>query len=375
MRAARVPGASVRRYDLDWLRVLVVLMMVPFHAALVFTGPGFMFVKSGGHSPILWAFVGFTYSWSMPLLFFISGAGAWFSLRNRGARSFVAERTQRLLPPTLVGLLVLVPLCAYLTHLQAASSPLSLVGYLAEHFAHPRICDVYWGHLWFLVALMVVAVLGLPALLLVQRDAMERVRARTAALLAAPGALLLAAVPFAAVAPLPSETGLPSFGWAMIGPQAVAYVTGFLVVGHPKMRDAIERSLLPAIVVAIALSVLSLWVPIYARRDIFAHLAFYLGRWAWVVTALGLGQRYLRRDHRILRYFRDAGLAIYLLHVPLASGVAFLVVSLPWAVAAQMALVTITALGGSLLLYEVGIRRHPIMRRLFGLRGRSFEAL
>jgi surface polysaccharide O-acyltransferase-like enzyme len=361
-------GEGVRRNDLDWLRILVILMMIPFHTALVFTGPGFMFVKSGSHSPALWAFVGFTYSWSMPLLFFISGAGAWFSLRRRGGWRFLGERLRRLVPPSLLGLLVLVPLCAYLTHLQTASTPLTLGGFLARHYAQPAIRDVYWGHLWFLVSLLIIAVLAWPVLVLLQRDALAGVRARAAALLNAPGALLLAAVPFAAVAPLPAETGLPSFGWAMIGPQAVAYAAGFLVAGHPLMRGAVARSLLPALGVAIIVSGVSLWIPIYARRDVFAHLAFYLGRWGWVLAAVGLAQRYLRRGGPALRYLCRAGLPVYLLHVPVATALAFFIVARPWPIVWQFVVIVIGTAAGSLLIYEALIRRIRPMRWLFGLR-------
>jgi peptidoglycan/LPS O-acetylase OafA/YrhL len=370
MPASAADVSQTRRHDLDWLRVAVILMMIPFHTALIFTRSGFMFVKSGGHSPLLWGFVGFTYSWSMPLLFFLSGAGAWFSLERRGAGRFLAERVRRLVPPALLGLLILVPLSAYFTHLQASSSPHSLPRYLAEHYTHPQIRDVYWGHLWFVVSLFLIALLSVPALLTIQSEALARARARTADWLRAPGALLLAAVPFAAVAPLPAETGLPSFGWAMIGPQAVAYAAGFLVMGHPRMRDAIDRSLLPALLVAIVVSAVSLWVPIYARRDILAHLAFYLGRWGWVLTAVGLGQRYLRRDSRVLRYLREAGLPVYLLHVPLATAVGFLLIDRPWPIAAQFTAVSAAALVGALLVYELGIRRFNAVRWLFGLKRR-----
>jgi peptidoglycan/LPS O-acetylase OafA/YrhL len=367
------PGVDVhdpehREHDLDWLRILVVLMMVPFHAALVFTARGFMFVKSATHGPWFWAFVGFTYSWSMPLLFFISGAGAWFSLRKRGPLRFLRERLQRLVPPTLLGLFVLVPLSAYFTHLQTAAAPVGLWTYLGAHYAHPRVLDIYWGHVWFLVVLLVLAAVGLPALLALRTISIRGLRTRTAAFLRKPGVLLLAAIPLAAVAPLPDESGLPAFGWAMLAPQAVAYAAGFLLFSQPALREAIDRNLWPSFAVAVALALLSIWVPLYARRDLVPHVVFYLGRWAWVLTALGLGHRFLGRRHPVGHYLNAAGLPVYLLHIPVMSAIAYLVVQQPWPVAAKFTVITAGTYVGAFVLYELLVRRIPGIRRLFGLK-------
>ncbi|UCF09570.1 MAG: acyltransferase family protein [Candidatus Bipolaricaulota bacterium] len=359
---------SQREHDLDWLRILVVLMMVPFHTALVFTGPGFMFVKSGTHGPWFWAFVGFTYSWSMPLLFFISGAGAWFSLKKRGPVGFLRERLERLVPPPLLGLLVLVPFSAYLTHLQTASAPVTLWTFLGAHFAHPRVVDLYWGHIWFLVVLLLLAALGLPALLALRTVSVRGLRTRTAAALRTPGVLLLAAIPLAAVAPLPDESGLPAFGWAMLAPQAVAYAAGFLLFSQPALREAIDRNLWPAMAIAVSLALLSIWVPLHTRRDLVPHVVFYLGRWAWVLTALGLGHRFLDHGSALGRYLREAGLPLYLLHVPVASAIAFVVVDRPWPVAAQFTVITAGTFACSFIIYELVVRRFRVLRWLFGLK-------
>jgi len=42
-----------RRHDLDWLRVLAVLLLIPFHAALIW-GSGFLWIKLAdrGFSPV-----------------------------------------------------------------------------------------------------------------------------------------------------------------------------------------------------------------------------------------------------------------------------------------------------------------------------------
>jgi hypothetical protein len=40
-------GSAVRRHDLDWLRILAVLLLIPFHSARVFDTFEAFYVKNG----------------------------------------------------------------------------------------------------------------------------------------------------------------------------------------------------------------------------------------------------------------------------------------------------------------------------------------
>ena len=102
--------SSDRRYDLDALRVLAVLLLVPFHSARVFDVFDPFYVKNPETSSGLsWAVVAFLNPWHMPLLFVLAVAATWLALGQRGAAGYVRERTRRLLVPLLFGLLVVVP--------------------------------------------------------------------------------------------------------------------------------------------------------------------------------------------------------------------------------------------------------------------------
>ena len=78
-----------RRYDLDWLRVLAVLLLVPFHSALIFSldPRDIVYVKDQVESEILIQFAYFVHQWHMPLLFLIAGASTWFALEFRTGRN------------------------------------------------------------------------------------------------------------------------------------------------------------------------------------------------------------------------------------------------------------------------------------------------
>jgi peptidoglycan/LPS O-acetylase OafA/YrhL len=97
-----------RRRDLDVMRALVVLGLVVFHSARIFSLEPF-YVSNDEESLWLSAFVAWGVVWGMPLMFLIAGQTAGFSLAGRGATAFLAERFKRLMVPFLFGMLVLVP--------------------------------------------------------------------------------------------------------------------------------------------------------------------------------------------------------------------------------------------------------------------------
>src|SRR5919204_3009487 len=108
-----VQAVPARRGELDVLRALVVVGLVFFHSAVIF-GPGDFPVKAAAENRVATVFLAFGATWGMPLLFVISGMGAWYSLRSRGAAAFARERLRRLGVPLLVGLATLVPLQVWL---------------------------------------------------------------------------------------------------------------------------------------------------------------------------------------------------------------------------------------------------------------------
>jgi glucans biosynthesis protein C len=99
---------SPRRQDLDLMRAAVVGGLIFFHTARIFDPLDF-YVKDQPPNLALTLFVLFAGLWGMPLLFVVSGLGAWYSLRSRTATGFIQERLARLLVPFLVGLLLVVP--------------------------------------------------------------------------------------------------------------------------------------------------------------------------------------------------------------------------------------------------------------------------
>ncbi|HEY9592873.1 MAG TPA: acyltransferase family protein, partial [Spirochaetia bacterium] len=159
-----VSKPSVRLFYVDWLRILAVLSLVPFHAACTYLPTADAYIKTSVDG---WASLPFLIviapldGFFMTLLFFVSGIGAYYSFSKRTTGSFIGERARRLLLPLLFGtLLVCIP-SAYMRALQEGYSGGLGLFYGKEFWIH---ADHYlgYGHLWFLFYLFVFSTVLAP---------------------------------------------------------------------------------------------------------------------------------------------------------------------------------------------------------------------
>jgi hypothetical protein len=298
-------------------------------------------------------FLAFGATWGMPLLFVISGIGSWYSLGSRGAAEFARERLRRLGVPLLVGLLTLVPLQVYLGRRRAGETS-SYADFSARFWdvrpsleflfvvrADPAGGLFETGHLWFLVCLLGFSLVLLPGLVLLGRPPRRRLIERLAGLLARPGGLLLPVLPLAAVEVLRgSETG--HGGWNDAS-YALFLVYGFLAAADPRIGQAFRRRY----------------------------------RAAMTLGGLGLADSRGTRPgtprpsapvRRLGVSVNDAVPAFYVLHEPVVVAVAGVVLGWRVAPGVQYLVISGVSLAATGLLCELGVRRHPVARYLFGLK-------
>ena len=87
-----------REYGLDWLRVFAFGLLILYHSGMAYVSWPWS-VKDAERSQALEMGMLFLNRWRLPLLFLISGAGVYFSLRRRSFGQFAGERLRRLLLP------------------------------------------------------------------------------------------------------------------------------------------------------------------------------------------------------------------------------------------------------------------------------------
>lgn len=109
---------KIRRHDLDWMRVILFGLLIPYHVAvgLVWNiyGEGLIVTKTyqteDGLNIYIHLFLQWMHQWRLPALFMISGMGTAFAVSRRTRGMYLSERTKRLLIPLFfTGILVNTP--------------------------------------------------------------------------------------------------------------------------------------------------------------------------------------------------------------------------------------------------------------------------
>ena len=105
-------SAITRRYDIDWLRVIAIGLLLVYHISIGFQKWGIMigFITNGESWDSLWPPMTMLNVWRIPILFFVSGMGVYFAIRKRNCKQLLKERTIRILVPYIFGIFTIVPL-------------------------------------------------------------------------------------------------------------------------------------------------------------------------------------------------------------------------------------------------------------------------
>lgn len=345
-----------RRYDIDWIRVVAIGLLLVYHVAIGFQPWGMMigFITNDRPWPALWIPMTLLNVWRIPLLFFVSGMGVYFALRRRSWAQLIKERAQRILLPFAFGMVAIVPIHVYLWHLYYT--------FEANYVPGP-------GHLWFLGNLFCYVVILSPIFYYLKRCEGQRWSARLANACSTPLALLPVYALFIAealiVQPVPFELyAMTGHGFA-IG--FIAFLCGYLFVwcGTPFWHMLLR---LRWLFVAFAAGLFILRFTHFQSMAPGYLIAIESNSWIFVVFAFGY--RYLNHPTRALSYLSQAAYPVYIVHMICLYLASMVVFPLDIVAPIQFILVLLLTVSGCFVLYERLIKQVGFLRILFGLRQR-----
>jgi glucan biosynthesis protein C len=376
---AAVPS-RVRQHYIDWVRILAVLLLIPFHTARIFNleeaGVGEPFyAKSQALSWPLSHFIAFVAPWHMPLLFAVAGAATWFALGFRSGRQYAAERFKRLLIPLIFGVLVIVPPQAFFGAIANHNYDGSFLGYWPHFFTDESDMTGYAGgftpaHLWFILYLFVLSIVGLALLLYFRRESGARLVSRIAGFCRRPGAIFLFALPLL----------LADYVAGDMDPNPLRYflffLAGYLVVADVRFQDVIDRNKGTALLVGIAGAailngVFAQGVDLggdFAPQRVGFRLLQQLDGWVWIVAILGYGRQFLNVNNRVLRYANEAAYPFYILHQTVIVAIGFYVLKWGLPVPAAFTFIALASLIASVAVYDLLVKRVGVLRFVFGMK-------
>ncbi|MCU0916045.1 MAG: acyltransferase family protein [Planctomycetes bacterium] len=374
-----------RRYDVDWLRVLGMMVVFLFHCARFFDTDPWHIKSPRTSAAVSLVTLTVTIQWMMPLFFLLSGLGAYHALCRENWSRYLVLRVKRLLVPLLFGIFVFIaPWQVYLERVSHNDYSGSFWSWYPHYF------DGWFGfggnfawmgvHLWYLEALFVFSLLTLPLFLFLQSHVGARLVAALSRLLTTRGAIFLLAVPIAVMELLANSPGLEGTplsrrdfgGWSLL-PYLAIFIVGFLLAGGQEMARTVERYRFAGLAVGlltfiVAFVAIELWG--LGDRGIVISILRGLFCWALLIAICGFGSRHLRFSNGFLKYANEAVLPFYILHQTIILTVGFHVLRLDISLWLEYLLIAAGSFVAIMALYELLIRRIGILRFFFGLKPR-----
>lgn len=311
---------------LDGLRAALMLLGIPFHAALAFSGGGWL-VSSPVDSPMLIAIAHFLHAWRMPAFFLVAGLLAGLLIRRRGAYPWFRGRLRRLGMPLVFGMILTVPVQWVLVGIHRYGTWPETWAFVRRLATAPS--EWWLLHLWFLLDLLIFC----AALTVLTASPLRSPLRRLADVVAGSARRhpVVTAAVVLACASLCVVIGRAAWRLLQLDEVMNGVVSRNLVIYAPAFAVGVllgvRRDLLALItsraaavaftVAAIIAAVVATTIPdswIGAVVDSAAGTVLGL---AAAAVAISAARRYLRRQSRIIRWLVDASLVIYIVHQPI----------------------------------------------------------
>ncbi len=349
-------------------------LLILFHTALVYS-PYDWHVQSEHRLSWMPQLLTLTGPWRLTLLFLVSGAAMSFLTARRTPGQVLKARFERLGPPLLMGVLLLVSIQSWIEAMDNGWWGADYLGWLGHEFGPEGLMDgVPFNHLWFVNYIAAYSVV--VVLLMLRPGLIERLAGWLAPLVAGARVVWVPLLYLVAIRltlyPLFGSTNALVGDWYNHAQSLGAFLFGFLLARHEPLWQALEHYRRLTLFIALAVLPVLVFQAGYFPNNIaydaakFAIQATY--QWAVIATILGYGSRYLRqKDGPVLRYLTDAVFPLYLAHQTILVVAVWLIRPAGLAPLLEATILGIITFGGSLLIYEV-VRRVGWLRPVWGLK-------
>ncbi|MFC4874469.1 acyltransferase family protein [Negadavirga shengliensis] len=369
----------MRRYDLDWLRVIVFGLLIIYHVGMFFVPWDFHLKNNFIYGWVTWPML-FLNQWRLPILFVISGMGTWYALGKRNAWQFSGERIKRLLLPLVFGMIFIIPPQVYVERLakgQFTGSYFEFWPSLAFIGTYPE-GNLSWHHLWFLPYLLLYSLLLTPLFVyLKNKPDNAYLRKLETWISGVRPQLLWVLLPFYFTYTILQEffpvTHNFTNDWFTMVNYFFFFIAGFSLAGvGQSFWDKVRmnrRKLLMAGMLSFTVYILMNWFIEHTVTMHFIRNAFkVVNIWLWITVCFGYAAQYLNRESKLLRNANEAVYPFYILHQSVMMVIAYWVRDWNWGFWPKASLMILGTFGISYLIYEFLIRRWKTVRPLFGMK-------
>ncbi|MFQ3248684.1 MAG: glucan biosynthesis protein C [Glaciecola sp.] len=390
VKVATAVDQQVRRYDVDWLRNLALMLLILYHLGMYYVADWGWHIKSDQQSVLLQNFMVMSNLWRMCLLFFISGMTLALIDKKYSAGALLRTRSQRLLVPLLFGMAVIVPPQLYYELIEQQQFSGTYAYFWTEYLISDPETDVApdryssiglwtWNHLWYLIYLFVytsVFLLLRPLCRKLVASALFKKVSNLKLIFIFASILLVAWVH---VRPeFPTTHGLTDDWWSHTK-YFLVLLMGYLFAS----KEAIWQAAIDKRRILLVLGLCTYGLVAMDRNGVFPFMGeafrnyiavqymygavIIANLWFWMLGLIGYAGRYLNKPSRLLTYANEAVLPWYIFHQTLIIVIAFNLRRFDLPVAMEALSILVLTVLTCYLLFAV-IRHVNFLRFLFGLK-------
>ncbi|OPX58583.1 MAG: glucans biosynthesis protein [Methanobacterium sp. PtaB.Bin024] len=361
----------MRKYYLDNLRWLIILILFPYHVLLIYSSIGSYYIHVA-NSVIANTFILTFAPWFMQLLFAIAGIATYYSLKRRDAKQYLKERVSKLLLPTVAGVILVIPVSVYYGFLFNGYTGTFLSFWLSflGNWLHYLKVGLLLGPLWFLLYLFIISIVALPIIMKYKngnwRIPIEKVTIPK---------LLLLIIPLA----------IGSFFLNLYPEKSIVqffelFIFGYFLLSDDGIQEKLEDKRWPIFISFLVLTIIYLvgTVPSIGSAGtsttastltVASLLSMFLVKlfvnailWLGVLGVMGMGKHYLEFKNPKTLYLSAVSFPIYIFHIAWINLFAYYILN--W-IPNMMPLQVILTMG---LSFVFTIATIEVVRRIKGVR-------
>jgi peptidoglycan/LPS O-acetylase OafA/YrhL len=375
---------SIRRYELDWLRILAILVVFLYHSTRFFN-LGDWHIKNVDTYVWVEMWNIFATRWMMPLFFIISGASLYHAMgKSVDWSRFYINKFLRLMVPVLVASVTHAALQVYLDRLTHGQISGSFFSFLPEYFngvyldiGMPGNFAFHGMHLWYLLFLFAYSLICYRLFVWLKGSG-RKILDQVTSWLTMPGMMVVGfSVPL-----LTMELFLPSAlmdvgngGWGFLH-YIWFLISGFIIVSSDRLQQHIKNRRWISLLLGAGLSAVYLYqlfgsprwgFPAWIADGAYTLLSFF-SAWCWLLAILGFGMRVLSFDHPLLQTANETVMPFYILHQTILLSIGYFVMT--WKIHDAIKWVTVFTSSFIVILTicMLFVRKFEFLRFLFGMK-------
>jgi len=371
VRAEKMKGAAMkkaipeRKYYLDNLRMIAIMLLIPTHTDVLYAVYVLM-TRTNLRAPAM-LFRNLIDPWWSGLIFALAGITLYHSLTRRSLGELLKERTSKLLVPLFFTLLLFMLVFPYLFELMQNGSAdyfkfiTNLVNRSGGFDSLPFL------HLYFILFLYPITLVFAPIASFLQRHAKKNPtdKASFVSKLPWPLLFLFGVIPFGLqtvlIIPL---TSIGSTTYYSVSKYAAYFLLGYFLLTEESVMEKLEKYRFASLGIFIAAMLLLFFAPFFALRRALYHMA----GWFACMAFFGLARRYLNcGGSKIFRYFSKSSFAVYLFHLIYTVVSFYLLLKMLDNLFLLISLTMLCTFALSFLTYEI-LKRFRVTRWMFALK-------